>query len=141
MVQLIIDYHCEEDKCSYESVLKEIIHGSKAVQLKALGVKELTTEIVTAIDRSPEIFIPSSLNGYLFQKLGKPYLLLRNNSDDGSSMKQRYGLIDVDVIRTSLMLEAKRKKDSRENAEALGIGMLVGTALIGASQLCKRIKI
>ena len=94
MVQLVIDYHCEDDKCSYESVLKEIIHGSKAVELKALGVKELTTEIVTAIDRSPEIFIPSSLNGYLFQKLGKPYLFLRNNSDDGSSMKQRYGLLE-----------------------------------------------
>ena len=36
MVQLVIDYHCEDDKCSYESVLKEIIHGSKAVELKAL---------------------------------------------------------------------------------------------------------
>ena len=110
----------------------------ESCRAKGAGVKELTTEIVTAIDRSPEMFIPSSLNGYLFKKLGKPYLFLRNNTDDGSSMKQRYGLIDLDVVRKSLMLEAKRKKDFRENA---GIGMLVGTALMGASLLRKRIKI
>lgn len=52
--------------------MKDILHGPKAGELKALGVQELTKEIVTVIEKNPSIFPSSSLNGYVFQAVDKP---------------------------------------------------------------------
>jgi len=136
--QIVIDFYCIEEKCSYASVLKEILHGPKAGELKALGVQELTKEIVTVIEKNPSIFLSSSLNGYVFQAVGKPYLFLHNNSDPGPGDDARCGFLDLSDVKKRLIFEAMRKKESWGRTEEIAVGALIGSAVVqSASWLLK----
>ena len=69
-------------------------------------MQELTKEIVTVIVKNPSIFPSSSLNGYIFQAVGKPILFLRNNSDPGPGVDGRSAFLDLSDVKKRLMFEA-----------------------------------
>lgn len=101
-------------------------------------MQELTKEIVTVIEKNPSIFLSSSLNGYVFQAVGKPILFLHNNSDPGPGVDGRSGFLYLSDVKKRLMFEAMRKKESRGRTEEIGVGVLIGLALVqSASWLLK----
>jgi hypothetical protein len=129
---IVINYKCVDQKCSFESVLKEMIEGQKAAELKGLGVQGLTKEIVTVIQANPSVFPSSGLNGYLFQSVGKPYLYLKNDTSLGKCA--RTGFMDLSDVRKRTFFEAMREKETDDKLVEVGTGILIGGFMLQGAQ-------
>ena len=137
--QIVISYTCVEHNCSYESALKEITNGEKAAELKALGVHELTKEIVSVISSNPKIFPSSGMDGYIFQAVGMPYLYVRNDSVS-TEPKNRAGFLDLSDVRKKLIFKSMRKKEAKSRMEEVGMGVLLGFTLLQGGQWLMKLR-
>ena len=122
-----MDYTCTaEKKCSFESVLRDILNGPNAAELKALGVRDITTDIVTTIAGSDN-FPSSSLKGYVIQAMGKPCLFLRNKTDPPNA---RTCVIDLHNVHKRLHSEALHQKNVDGRLKDISFGMVIAFTLM-----------
>ena len=93
---VVVDYTCVNHKCQLAAAMETIQNGPKAIELKGLGVHELTNVIVKVIDANQNVFLPSSVNGFVFQSVSNSFLPLRYATEDRNPddiARGRFGFI------------------------------------------------
>ncbi len=129
-----LSYSCKGNgECNFGPVIEAIKQNA---ELKALGVKELTQEVLTTIDQNPELFPSSNLGGYVIQATGRPFLLVKN--DSCKLPNPRYGFVDLTEVKKKLIFEAMQEKDSLVDLSI--ITTAAAFAGIGAFKIFSRFK-
>lgn len=128
-----VQYTCEgKGKCTYESALQEILHGTATHELRNRGVQTYVEEVVKSIKRNPGVFPGMSSNGLLFNANGgKPCLYLRNAGEGDATTGGKIGVLDLDHFRNEIRDVARITDKDRDEVVAtsgtsLGFGFALG---------------
>jgi hypothetical protein len=99
---MVLDYVLDQTKkASFADALAAI---EKSSELKALGVKQMTTAIVEIIAGDPDHFTATDVCGFVFQVTGQAYLFLRNKTladslTESALDRSRVAFMDVTEVR------------------------------------------
>lgn len=104
----VLEYSCDDTHgCKFDVVIDAI---KKSAELKSLGMKCPTTEIVASISQNPEIFLRVMLED-MSCKIINP----------------RYGFADLTEIKSNQIFEAMREQN--DGIKVAGMTALIGVAV------------
>lgn len=91
-----LSYTCDNKKCNFKEVIEEVINSA---ELKAIGVKQITENVIRTIDKNQNVLIPSNTRGYILEAINIPCVFLENKTHDNSNY---YEVIDLHKIEKKI---------------------------------------
>mmetsp|Transcript_15667 Transcript_15667/g.21495 ORF Transcript_15667/g.21495 Transcript_15667/m.21495 type:complete len:203 (+) Transcript_15667:64-672(+) len=145
--KLTFYYKCDSSTCKFP--MTELM---QSVELKALGIRNITHLLVNTISENQDLFTARQCGGYIFQANGHSEVLIKNQSIVDPRDETRFAFIDLTEARRQLIykheidLLRKRQidmvmmKPSLWANVALGGGVVGGAFVYGVLKVLKKIR-
>ncbi len=130
-------YYCDSHRCDFNHIL-DAIRNDTALRNEQ-GTKDTCEIVMDTIANHPTSFTTNDVGGFIVYHLGKPCLLVENESIQRTSLTP-FGVIELSEVRRGLFQNELKKQIIRDGIlNTITSSLLCGGAFVGILKLIKKI--